>query len=148
MNSTLRSAVLAVLCASASGVVPAQYVELTYADLESKSPHVLSKEETAALLPGASMMRWSINGSEQRWTNEPGGSFVISSKNALNPRMNGTGQGTWRLREDGKYCVTLVWKSAADEDWCRVIVQTSDGYYMGRSTEPPTQRMLKVGITK
>jgi len=122
-------------------------------DLESKSPKKLSKEEVTALMTGAKMSRISGRGNVHNWSNDTDGSFVVSSDNrgAGAVRASGrptTSSGKWHISDDGRYCVLIEWKGVPTEEWCRFILQTSDGYYSVRSDSVGTERAHKLEIKK
>jgi hypothetical protein len=118
-------------------------------DLASKQPAKLSRDDLQKLLPGASMSRTTGGGSTQFWTNEASGTFIISTDGGSTPgrRQRGSGQGTWRIDDQGRYCVVLNW-AAAKEDWCRVVIRTSDGYYLALAGKRKTEKILKIDIGK
>lgn len=132
----------------------AQGGPLTLRDIADKNPRKLSKDEVAALMPGAKMSRVSQRGNRHDWTNEAGGSFVASSDNqgaGMDPRVAGrpsTASGKWHLSDDGRYCILIEWRGVPTEEWCRFVFQTSDGYYMARSDSVATERVEKFEIRK
>ncbi|HEV7912789.1 MAG TPA: DUF995 domain-containing protein [Albitalea sp.] len=117
-------------------------------DLEAKSPKVLSKADLEQLLPGAKMSRVTAGGNAHFWSNDSGGSFIISSDNRDRGGPSSTAPGTWHISDDGRYCVLLNWKKVATEEWCRYIVQTSDGYYATKSDKTGTEKVYKLEIKK
>ena len=122
-------------------------------DLEAKNPRKLSKEEVTQLLPGAKMSRVSERGNTHYWTNEADGSFVISSDNRgansmVSSNRSSTAQGKWHISDDGRYCVLIEWRSVPTEEWCRFILETTDGYYGVRSESVGTERVHKLQIKK
>jgi hypothetical protein len=140
--------------ACASALTFAQTDQTTLRDLEGKSPRKLGKEEVTQLVSGAKMSRLSVTGSRHFWTNEPGGAFVISSDNmgpGVPERYRGrpsSQAGKWHISEDGRYCVLIEWKAVPTEEWCRFLLQTSDGYYAVRSDSVGTERAHKLEISK
>jgi hypothetical protein len=136
------------------GVAIAQTNQTTLRDLEGKSPRKLSKDEVTQLVTGAQMARVSATGSRHFWTNEPGGAFVISSDNmgpGVPERYRGrpsSQAGKWHISDDGRYCVLIEWKAVPTEEWCRFVLQTSDGYYAVRSDSVGTERAHKLEISK
>jgi hypothetical protein len=113
----------------------------------------LSKDEVTQLLPGAKMMRMTPTGSRHDWANDADGSLVISTDNRgnTNPLAQGkmvTARGKWHISDDGRYCVLIEWKGVPNEEWCRYVLSTSDGYYMTRDTNVGTERVFKVDIKK
>lgn len=112
----------------------------------------LSKDDLASLLPGTKAVYVIKAGSTHRWTNEPDGKFVASTDGktvsmAATGRYSGTAKGTWRISDDGKYCVNIDWKTAT-EDWCQFVFRAEDGsYYMASSGNPEAERR-KIELSK
>jgi Protein of unknown function (DUF995) len=150
----MRTVVLCAVMIGAVGGAAAQGEAATLRDLEGKSPRKLSKDELTQLLTGAKMSRVAPSGNSHLWTNEAGGSFVISSDNrggGAQVRSAGrpsTATGKWHISDDGRYCVLIEWKSVATEEWCRYLLQTSDGYYAVRSESVGTEKVYKLEIGK
>jgi uncharacterized protein DUF995 len=106
-------------------------------------------------MPGAKMSRLSANGNTHIWTNEPDGTFIVSSDNRNLPgggnvmgTRGSTAQGKWHISEDGRYCVMIEWKSVNTEEWCRYFFQTSDGYYAAKTDQNQTEKVSKFQISK
>ncbi|WP_077001458.1 DUF995 domain-containing protein [Variovorax sp. KK3] len=122
-------------------------------DLESKNPRKLSKDEATSLLTGAKMSRVSGRGNVHSWSNDAGGSFVISSDNRGAGATAAVGRpttspGKWHISDDGRYCVLIEWRGVPTEEWCRFILETTDGYYTVRSDSVGTERVFKIDIKK
>jgi uncharacterized protein DUF995 len=124
-------------------------------DLDPMNPKKLTKEELQQLMPGAKMSRLSASGNTHIWTNEPDGSFIVSSDNRNLPgggnvmgARGSTAQGKWHISDDGRYCVLIEWKSVNTEEWCRYFFQTSDGYYAVKTDQNQTEKVSKFQITK
>ncbi|MEP7101134.1 MAG: DUF995 domain-containing protein [Burkholderiales bacterium] len=148
MNASkhLLATTVSIALATASGLALAD-PPAVLADLAAQGKTTLGKGELQQLLPGASMRRMNVQGSAQAWTNEPDGSFVVSSDNRGQQGNNSTARGTWKISDDGRYCVTIEWKRNPTEDWCRVIVKSGDGYYAARS-DKDTERVYPLEIKK
>jgi hypothetical protein len=145
------------LCALLTGVTlaaVAQPQEMTLRDLEGKSPRKLSKDEATQLLTGAKMARISGRGNQHYWSNDKDGTFVASSDNrGAGAVMQGQGRpttapGKWHISDDGRYCVLIEWKGVPTEEWCRYVLDTSDGHYMVKSDSVGTERVFKFEINK
>ena len=138
------------ICLLAPGA-HAQDAALTVRDLDAQNPKKLTLEDLRQLLPDAKMSRQTAAGWQHSWTNEPGGSFTVSASN-LNPgaaRSGGSNaQGKWHISDDGRYCILFEWKKYPTEEWCRYILQTSDGYYATKSDQTKTEKVYKLGIRK
>ena len=127
--------------------------DMVLRDLESKNPKKLSKQEATELLTGAKMSRVSGRGNVHYWSNDADGSFVVSSDNrgagaVVASGRNTTAPGKWHISDDGRYCVLIDWKGVPTEEWCRYILQTTDGYYGVRSDTVGTERVYKLEIKK
>jgi hypothetical protein len=127
---------------------------LTLRDISDKNPRTLTKDEVTKLMPGAKVSRVTVRGNRHDWTNEPGGSFVVSSDNRGSgvPQMASgrpsMAPGKWHISDDGRYCILIEWKGIPTEEWCRYVLETSDGYYMARSTMVGTEHVDKFEIRK
>jgi hypothetical protein len=89
----------------------------------------LSKADASQLLQGATVEFTSTRGNQLRWKNEADGTMLASSQ-----RSNGkstTRQGSWKIDEKGRFCVSIDWPSNLEE-WCRSIVKDGDLYYLVR----------------
>src|SRR5258706_12115598 len=98
--------VLAALIATCSAAALAQQPQML-GDLDSKQPSKLSKQDLEKLLPGARMSRVTTAGSTQFWSNDTGGSFVVSTDNRSQPgrAVSGRARGTWRIDGPGACCL-------------------------------------------
>lgn len=114
-------------------------------DLDGLSPSVLTKDELQALMTGANMSRVITSGSTHHWRNEPGGTFIISSDNRATSSWATTAQGTWRISDDGRYCLRIEWRSGL-EDRCHFVIRTSGGYFLTQSPNTPAARVYRYRI--
>jgi hypothetical protein len=103
---------------------------LTLADVKGKGASELSADDLKQLLPGAKVVSRTSAGSTRRWENKADGTFVASSDGmgGSGRARPGTGNGTWRVADDGTYCVDIQW-NVTPEKWCRRIFKASDKYY-------------------
>ena len=103
--------------------------------LAKDGPVKMSKKELLSFLPGKHCARITKAGSQHRWVNEPDGKFVVSTSNKkygspLGVR-NVTGHGTWKVNDEGKYCIDIDWKREP-ESWCSFVLKGKDGeYFLG-----------------
>ena len=107
--------------------------------LAQDAPVKMSREELLAFLPGLKVTHVSSGGSERHWTNEPDGTLYANSNNKTFGSGAGSrtvGQaGTWKVNDEGKYCVDIDWKQLA-EKWCANILKgEGDTYYLGKVDE-------------
>jgi hypothetical protein len=118
------------------------------ADLEAKQAVKLSREDLQQLLPGARMGRMTARGDAQSWSNDADGTFVVSSDNrSMATGVASTARGKWHVSDDGRYCVLFEWRRNPDEEWCRFVFKTTDGYYSATSDKVGTQKVYKLEIT-
>ena len=116
-------------------------------DLEPLSPTQLTAAELKELLPSANMIRRIASGNTHIWTNEPDGTFIISSDNRSTTGRHSSAPGTWNVTEDGRYCIRIEWGKTTD-DWCRFVLRTSDNYYLVKALKPGTEKVYPVRISK
>ena len=119
----------AVILIALSSIAAAQPV--TLAEVKAKSAVQLSADELKQLLPGAKVVNRTNAGSTRTWQNDPNGTLVASSDNMGNTggkARPSSGRGTWRLSDQGTYCVSIKWNVQA-EDWCRYVFKLGDKYY-------------------
>jgi len=135
----LATTVLAFACLALSSITSAEQVGVK-----------LAKDDLAAFIPGTRAVYVIKGGSTHRWTNEPDGKFVAStdSKSVYLVGVRAfTAPGTWRISDDGKYCIDIGWKRYP-ESWCRFVYrEPSGGYYMTNTDDPNAERH-NVELTK
>lgn len=109
---------LVVVCMLAA---PALAQEMTLAAAKEKGATRLAKQDLEKIMPRAGI-RISGSDSERTWTNAPDGKLngFVESRAGAGTRGRGTGTGTWRITDDGRYCVDIEW-NRGKEDWCRVL---------------------------
>ena len=146
----LSTATLQILLASTALIGTAVCADnMVLGDLESKSPKKLSKEEVTELMTGAKVSRVSDRGNTHLWSNDAGGSFLVSSAGGTGDFGRAvTARGKWKISDDGRYCVLIEWRGLPNEEWCRYILQTTDGYYGVSSDSVATARVFKMDIKK
>jgi hypothetical protein len=112
------------------GVAQAQV--LTLADVKAQNAVQLSADDLRQLIPSAKVVSHTNAGSTRRWENASDGTMVASSdrKGVSAGRTYMTsGSGTWRVADNGTYCVTIKWSARSTEEWCRHIFKDGDKYY-------------------
>jgi len=127
---------VAILCASALAQAQ-QSSNLKLRDLLAKGAKQLSVAEVQETVPGAKVTSVSASGVTRRWANDADGKFIASGfdPTTTTPRMRSfQGSGSWRIGENGKYCVTVEWPRAT-EQWCRVLFKLDDKYYAVKSAD-------------
>jgi len=99
------------------------------------------KDELARTLTSGAYVIQFAGGATLSFSNLPDGnlSSVLwrSSPSASRP-MSGTGTGTWRIADDGKYCVKAGWRVAKNNngiDACRMVIKAGDGEYLLKGEE-------------
>ena len=93
----------------------------------------MSRDELLTFLPEAKVTHVSKSGSQRMWTNAADGTLLASTDNKKYGGAMGihgsSAQGTWKVDDDGKYCVGIDWKREA-EKWCAYVLKTADAYYL------------------
>ncbi len=92
----------------------------------------LSRDELQQLLPGAQVQILRSNGDKMSWTNAADGTLDAhwQSGDPTNKHAyNGSGAGTWKISDDGKFCAHIEWRKGHVTDWCRPVVKQDDGSY-------------------
>lgn len=98
----------------------------------------MTKDELEVFLPGTSVRYLTRVGSTHRWTNDSSGKFVARTDNKKYDTSgvnSASGYGTWKVNDEGKYCVNIDWKRET-EDWCAFILKTADGGYYLNKVDP------------
>ena len=100
---------------------------LAQTPITSEGLHPLPKEDARQLLQGATIAFTSTKGNQLRWKNELDGTMFATS---LGPSgKNNTKNGTWKIDDKGRFCVSIDWPSNLEE-WCRSIVKEGGSYYL------------------
>jgi hypothetical protein len=102
----------------------------------------LSKEDVSTLLRGATVDFTSARGNHLNWRNDLDGTMLA---NFTSPGGKGTSQkGTWKIDEEGRYCISIDWSSNL-EKWCRYVIKDGDIYYLTRANG---QRISNLMVTR
>jgi hypothetical protein len=119
--------VAAFLAVTLSSAVCAE--ELTVAALKSKGAQLLTKDDLAALLPDARLTREFDRGDLHINTLKDGSiNADFQGKTRNTGQLKGT--GSWKVSDDGKYCVEIRWNRAfEDVSGCRRMYKAGDDYY-------------------
>ena len=123
---------------------------LPLADVKAKGGVQLSADDLKQLMPGTTLMSVTPAGSTRRWVNKADGTLVGSTDGrgySGGRTQPGSGDGTWRLSDNGAYCVTIKWGVMVPENWCRYIFKAGDKYYTFAALED-TARSWEVEISK
>ena len=148
----LLRTMLVLALAGLAGVAAADGPAL-FGDLDPLHPETLSKDQLDRLMPGAKMKRVAATtGSTHIWTNDADGTMIVSTDNKSGlvthsvMSANVTARGTWHIAPEGRYCVTIEWKGVPTEEWCRLVIKTSDGYYLTRSVKGRDEKVYRIWI--
>jgi Protein of unknown function (DUF995) len=120
---------------SAVAVVLLIFGTATYADelslgaLKAQGAQALSKDDLAALLPGASLTRQMERGEVHINTVKDGSLNANYQEKARNTGQL-KGYGTWKVTDDGKYCFEIKWNRGFENvSGCRLMFKAGDDYY-------------------
>lgn len=131
----LRALVVAIslgVCAVAAGQVA------PLSDVKAKGGVQLTADELKQLMPGAKVVNMTAAGSTRRWTNNLDGTLVASTDGrgfTGGKSAPGSGEGTWRLADNGTYCVNIKWPVMQPEQWCSYMFKAGDKYYAARKLD-------------
>ena len=121
-------------------------------DLFDKGKKVGADEIKALIVVDAEVEQ--INGSTggiRRWKNNSDGKFVASRTAATGVGRPVTGQGEWKLTDNGQYCVQIEWRlfngGTDQENWCRTLWKYEDAIFLAPS-ELAANRERKYGQVK
>jgi hypothetical protein len=92
----------------------------------------LAKDEVTRTLTGKTMKFKRPDGQYVSWTFSEGGYFMMHTP-------DGTGSGTWKVNDNGQFCVDLRGSGAASG--CRPLYKTDAGYSYG--TDNGTKRPIE-----
>jgi hypothetical protein len=112
-----------------SAVVAASFVS-SIAMADGGQP--LSHDDLQQLLPGAKVEITNPDNSKSTWTNAADGSVDahwLSGDPTSKHAYNGTGTGTWKISDDGKFCAHIQWRKNVT-DWCRTVIKQDDGSFI------------------
>jgi hypothetical protein len=98
------------------------------ADVKAQGAVQLSADELKQLMTAAKVVNRTNTGNTRRWENKADGTFIASSDNAATARTPSTGHGTWRVADNGTFCVDIQWQMTP-EKWCRYFFKAGDKYY-------------------
>ncbi|MEB0056336.1 hypothetical protein QN413_05925 [Variovorax sp. LG9.2] len=134
-NSPLQMAGLALLWALGAGAAAAAEPIISAQELIDKGALRLPADAVKALLAAGAGIETiaPASGNTRRWTNEPDGNFVASSRGKLG--TNSTAQGTWKVTDSGLYCVEIAWKGGG-EQWCRAVYRLDSATYLAPADLP------------
>jgi hypothetical protein len=102
----------------------------TYADVKANGGVKLSGADLNDLLPGAKVVSRTQAGSTRTWQNKLNGTLSASTDGrgfAGGKNNYATAEGTWKVNENGRWCVSIKWPVSAD-DWCRVMYKVGNKY--------------------
>jgi hypothetical protein len=127
----------------------AQAADLVLNDIKAQNGVQLSVDELKQLMPNAKVVSY-FSESSRHWKNELNGKFVASSDVRRDPNRPGkvaNAQGTWRVDDNGTYCVTLEWPRRS-ESWCRYIFKVGEKYYGVKSITDGTVTAYEFEFSK
>jgi Protein of unknown function (DUF995) len=124
---------------AALGLVTLSLCAAAYADeptvgtIKAQGAQVLSKDDLAALFPGASLTRQLERG-EMHINTVKDGSLNASYQEKARNTGQLKGYGTWKVTDDGKYCFEIKWNRGFENvSGCRLMFKAGDDYYSAAS---------------
>ena len=123
--------------------------QLTMADL--KDPQKLAGDELRQLLTGSKVQNKTSTGSTRRWENNPDGKFVASTDSlgyqGSTTARPSSGRGSWHISPLDQYCVTIEWRTTA-ENWCYFVFKSGDKFYGTTRQGDPSVRVAEFEFKK
>jgi hypothetical protein len=121
---------------------------MSFGELQQKGVVKLSAQELRGIAQGAKVIDRAATGSVRQWENEIGGEFPAVSSNASTPGGKPVyGKGTWRIEDDGRYCVEIAWRTST-EKWCRHIFRSGDKLYSSTAGTKPDVKAYEIEFKK
>ena len=119
-----------------------------FSELQQKGVVKLSAQDLRGVVEGAKATTISASNFSQQWENESGGKLAASSIDlkSSRPRPN-YGSGTWRIEDDGRYCVEIAWPRSS-EKWCRHIFRSGDKLYSSAGSTNPDGKAYEIEFKK
>ncbi len=89
---------------------------------------------------GAKMSRTNVNGNLHLRTNDPDGTFLVSTDDKATTGQPSTARGPWTLDPEGRFGVVILWRRVNDAKWCRVVYRTFLGYFLASGNKKATEK--------
>lgn len=118
---------------------------LTLGELKAQNAVRLGLEELKALLPNASVSYTTSEAVTVKWKNELDGKFWASSSNGHFNTGTSAKPGTWRIDDNGSYCV-IIERDRSQENWCRYMFRVEDKYYGVNTKAMKNEKALALGF--
>lgn len=138
---------------SATALIELTFCVATYADeltlgaLKAQGAQALSKDDLAALFPGASLTRQLERGEMHINTVKDGSLNANYQEKARNTGQL-KGYGTWKVTDDGKYCLEIKWNRGFENvSGCRTMYKAGDDYY-GAGSDGDDAKLFHYKISK
>ncbi|NPT44690.1 hypothetical protein GNZ12_25915 [Paraburkholderia sp. 1N] len=106
----------------------------------------LSRDELQQILPNSDVNIKFANGDNNRWTNAQDGTLVANWQNGVgsgSKHFSALGHGTWKISDDGRYCVHIQWPKSVT-DWCRTVARSGEDSYTLATTNGEPSWQMKV----
>jgi hypothetical protein len=141
--ATLVPTILVLVTSFVVGEAWAQDSLATLAELKAKGARLLTKADVEKLATGAAVENRAGTASVRYWKNAADGTFVASSTNVGPAGVNRPtqGQGTWKVDDDGRFCVNIEWPRST-ENWCRGVYEVTGSTYTVSGTSDQARAYL------
>jgi len=119
--------------------------------LDSSNPPLSAADLREIFAPGSIAQYMSVDGQlgwVKTWSIGQDGKLLMANRNAPE-RWTYVSPGTWKVSDDGRYCVDIPWTPQA-EKWCRPVYRLGDALYLGNpvNTRNPDQRIGRLTVLK
>ena len=121
--------------------------ELTLGTLKAQGAQRLSKDDLATLLTDASLTR-QVERGDVFINTQKDGSLNARYQSKMRSARQLKGYGTWKVSDDGKYCLEIKWERGFDDvSGCRDMYKAGDEYY-GAGSEADDAKLYHYKISK
>ena len=106
----------------------------------------LTKAELQSLVPGSKAEYTGGRGTYFGYEHEADGTLSGYASNALiTAGANSPGRGSWRITDDGQYCIDSVWgrSQPTDVKWCAAVYKLGTDYFFAYKTIKPVKVRFK-----
>jgi len=84
-------------------------------------------------------------GADREWTHAADGTLAGTSVGTQGQRSPGS--GTWRVHDDGRYCVDIRWAGiGSPEAWCCYVFQRGSEFFDAPSDHPGAGHVHAIGL--
>jgi hypothetical protein len=123
----------------------------TLGEIKGKGARLISKDEGLVLFAGATVtgLTDSAIATNFHLKNAPDGTLSGQAEQAPQSDVEAPkGYGTWKIADDGKYCIEAKWTHRVpDSRWCAAVYRLGDVHFLAwRASD--TAKAMKIAIKR